>query len=423
MIGQSASRSRRCRGPRWPARAAIVVAAMACMVALTACGGTESVPSEAGATPTVANSETTASGTTGAAAPAGEPIRVGYLNVLSGPFQTLGQSELNGVKLAIEHINAAGGIQGRPVELVGAEDDQAQANLAASAFKKLVEQGEATIVIGPGTTAPAVASAELADSLGVVNVNLVSQPETWEGKQYVFSSFSVQDTYAQAIVDYLAAHHPDAASPAVISCNLPYGEYGMGLLKAQVESHGLEVGLTDTWDPAAFDFTSLAQKLAQASPDAILMWGCASAADGQIIKQVREGGYEGPFIADVTLADKHVPEIAGDAAESVVAFSQIDYFTPSEETKRFLDDFRELYGEESSAYWGAVAYDAMKMVAAGIEAAGGSSDPEALLPVLTDLQHEGVIGTYAWTSEYRAGPGVESFIPITFKNGEFAPAT
>ena len=110
------------------------------------------------------------------AAPAAqEPIKFGYLNALTGPYAVAGVPELNGIRLAIAHINAAGGVCNRQLQLAATEDDQGQPNLSTAGLRKLVQQEGLKIVIGPGITPPALATAPLAESLKIFYMVEVAQ--------------------------------------------------------------------------------------------------------------------------------------------------------------------------------------------------------------------------------------------------------
>ena len=103
------------------------------------------------------------------AAPAGPPIPVGFVGPLTGGSAALGQSLRNGARLAVEELNAKGGVLGRPLLLLEA-DDEATPDKGAAAARALVERQGAVALVGPGNTGVANAVGQVANQLRVPNV-------------------------------------------------------------------------------------------------------------------------------------------------------------------------------------------------------------------------------------------------------------
>jgi hypothetical protein len=99
---------------------------------------------------------------------------------------------------------------------------------------------------------------------------------------------------------------------------------------------------------SAVEFTAQVQKVARAKPDGVMIWGAATPADAQVLKQLVGAGYDGPITGDVAYTLPFIPEIAGAAAEKIVAPSQISYAEPDEQTKAFLDSYRSTYDEPAT---------------------------------------------------------------------------
>ncbi len=121
------------RGPR---RAIALAATIAATVALTACAGSSD------------------SSDSGSSSDESSPIDLAYLNALTGDFAVAGKPELQGVRLAVKQINDAGGVCKRDLRLAATEDDQGQANLSVAGLRKLVQERDQKLIIGPGITPP-----------------------------------------------------------------------------------------------------------------------------------------------------------------------------------------------------------------------------------------------------------------------------
>ena len=348
------------------------------------------------------------------------PIEFGYLNALTGDFAVAGKPELQGVQLAVRHINEAGGVCGRQLELAATQDDQGQANLAVAGLRKLVQQENQKIIIGPGITPPGLATAPVAEQLKVWFMLETAQREPWEGREYVFSNISPQDTYSPLIADYLEQQMEGGGKEvAIVYANIPYGQAGQKLLLAEAEERGWDVTVNEGYDPSQFKFTSQAQKIAQSKPDGVLMWGAATPGDAQVLKQIRQSGYDGPMAGDVALSLPFVPEIAGQAAETIVAPSQLNFVDPDAATKKFLDAYQSAYDETPTFLPGA-AYDAVHIIGEAVKKNDCKTDPKALAAAMDGLDYRGVTGEFKYTKEYRGGPQADSFRPVTFRDGEYA---
>ena len=133
-----------------------LVAAGAVAVAVAGCGSSSSSSTSGGSS--------TGGASTGSSSESG-PIKFGYLNALTGPYAVAGLPELNGAKLAVKDINAAGGVCKRQLQLAATADDQGQPNLSIAGLRKLVQQDGLKLVIGPTITPPGLATAPVAEGL------------------------------------------------------------------------------------------------------------------------------------------------------------------------------------------------------------------------------------------------------------------
>jgi branched-chain amino acid transport system substrate-binding protein len=352
------------------------------------------------------------------AAPSAGTIDFGYLNALSGPYAVAGGPELSAVRLAVSDINAAGGVCGMKLNLKATADDQGQANLSVAGLRKLVQQDGLKIVIGPGITPPTRADAAVAEALKVFFIGETAQRDPWQGRKYVFSSVTPQDVYAPLMVNWLAKKlGPGKHKVGILYANVPYAQSGYELLKGLVAKRGWTISGSDNWDVTKFDFTAQTQKLAQAKPDGLLLWGAATPADAQILKQVRDAGYTGPAVGDVAYTLPFIPKVAGEAAGTVVAPSQLKSVKPDAATQKFLAGYRKATKQDATFLSGQ-AYDNVHIIAAAVKRGGCKTDPDSLAGAMVGLSYNGVNGKYAFTKDYKGGPQGSSFFFITYKNGQ-----
>lgn len=391
---------------RWARSAAIAATATATLILGACAGGSDNG----------GGSSTSGTGTTAQTG----PIDIAYLNALTGDFAVAGKPEQQGVKLAIKQINDAGGVCDRQLRLAASEDDQGQANLSVAGLRKLVQEDNQKLIIGPGITPPGLATAPVAEKLGVFFMLETAQREPWEGTKYVFSNISPQDTYSPLIADYLGQQMGDGAKKvAILYANVPYGQAGDELLQKEAADRGWDVVVNEAFDPSQFKFTAQVQKVANANPDGVMIWGAATPADAQVLKQLVGAGYDGPITGDVAMTLPFIPKIAGKASERIVAPSQISYANPDEQTQQFLDTYQQTYNEPATFLPGA-AFDAVHLIAEAIKKADCKTDPDSVVAAMDGLTYQGVSGTFNYSSDYKGGPQADSFKPITYRNGQYA---
>lgn len=390
-----------------------LVAAGAVAVAVAGCGSSSSSSTSGGSS--------TGGASTGSSSESG-PIKFGYLNALTGPYAVAGLPELNGAKLAVKDINAAGGVCKRQLQLAATADDQGQPNLSIAGLRKLVQQDGLKLVIGPTITPPGLATAPVAEGLKTWFMEETAQRQPWTGKTYVFSVITPQDVEGQLVFDWMQKKLGSGPHKVgIIYAAVPYAQAGFAQLNQLAKKAGWTV-VSDSYDPTALTFQTQASKLASANPDGLMLWGAATPADAQLLKQIRAAGYKGPAAGDVAYSLPFIPKDAGAAADTITTLSQLNTINPPPNTQKFLDEFQAAYNQQATYLPGA-AYDAVHLLGAAIQKAGCKTDSLSVSQAMIGLNYTGVNGPYAYTSTYKGGPPSDSYKYITYKDGKavFAP--
>ena len=383
---------------RWGRMAAGGLLAVAVAIALTACGGSSS---------------------SGGTSSSSGPIKFGFLDALSGAYAVAGAPELDGAKLGVQDVNSAGGVCGRKLQLAGTADDQGQANLSIDGLRKLVSQDGLKFVIGPGITPPALAAAPVAESLKAWFMVQTAQRQPWAGRTYVFSDVTPQDVEGNVVFNYVKKKlGPGHHRVAIVYAAVPYAQVGYQQLKQLSTAAGWSVVAAPSYDPTALTFTSQATQVAQAKPDAVMVWGAAAPGDAKVIKQIRASGYTGPIVGDVSLSLPFIPADAGSAANGLISFSQLNTISPTPAIKKFLNAYQTAY-KQGATYLPGAAYDAVHILAAAIKRSGCKTDATSVSKAMIGLAYQGVNGTYHYSTGYKGGPPLaSSFRPVTFQNGK-----
>ena len=353
-----------------------------CLAAsLTACGGTK----EESAAP--AESGDSASG---------EPILLGTISPNTGNLAAYGTAIMNGVNLAVEEINAAGGVLGSQIQVINA-DDQGDPTECMNAFNSLVSQGVGLII---GSVTSSCTSA-ITDSANEEEVVLTSPSSTADSitteDDYVFRA-----CYADSFQGAIAAAYAKQAGYAkvgVVYCAAD--TYSKGLydsFSAACEKYGVKVAAVEsTASMDVQDYTNQFASMVNAGVELVYAPYYYDVIGPYLVTQARAAGYTGIIMG----ADGYdgAPSYVVEGAD-LTAFNDVywtNHYDPADESalvQNFVKAFQDKYGETPMAM-SALAYDCVYMYKTAMEAAG-SSDPAAVRDAMADnsLTYECVIGTF-----------------------------
>jgi branched-chain amino acid transport system substrate-binding protein len=366
-------------------KAAAAFAALAAAAALAGCGGG------------VAGGDNTAGGD----ANTGEPIKLGMLAPFSGSEAAFGPYMENGAQLAINEINAAGGVLGRDLELV-AEDDACDPTTAAAGANKLVTQKVVASVGGycSGATIPTVdifAEAKIPMVIPAANANDLVGLNPF--------NFMINGTGAQQAATVLAyAKHEGLSKAAVLDDNSAYAVDLADTFVDQATADGsVAIVLDESVNPDEQDYSPNVNNIVKAAPD-LVFWSGYYQEGGLIIKQLRAAGYTGAVLVGDGSVDAKLAEIAGaDAAKGVVGtFTQ----TPDmlEGQDQWISDYTALAGADPGPY-STQSYDAVRIVAEAIKNAG-STDGDKIVQALEAIDgFELFSGPLKFTPEHTLSAG------------------
>jgi len=306
---------------------------------------------------------------TEAAAPKPQAYKVGFVNHLTGDAAVYGQSMKMGTELAVDVINAAGGIGGVPVEVVY-EDDRLSAADAQTAFLKLVETDKVPVILGSSSSSITLSICPKAQEKKVVEVSQVSTAPSLKDCGKYFFSVMASDTDQEPewvkVAEYLGVKEA-----AVMYIN---NDYGIGVKDTFVqafEASGGKLLIVQPFELGGKDFRTEVLKVKEANPKVTFIVDHVAEAS-IVFKQARELGLETQWVTDVSIVSAEVPQLAGkEAVEGVIGLRAGSSQTP--EYKAFQDAFTKKFGKEPTI-WADFAYDAMMIVGKAIEKGGYTSD-------------------------------------------------
>ncbi|PCI24734.1 MAG: branched chain amino acid ABC transporter substrate-binding protein [SAR324 cluster bacterium] len=308
---------------------------------------------------------------------ANSPIKIGIAGAFAGDLAPYGIPQKNTINLAVEEINAAGGVLGRQIEIY-AEDDACKPETATNVASKLIGEG-VVAVIGhtcSGATIAAMSVYRDAD-IPVISSSATSPALTLGGQNPKFFRTIPHDKAQAELQTKFIVEHLKAKRVAVVHDK---GDYGKGLavlVKEGLEQAGVEIILFEGITPGAVDYSALIRKIARAKPD-VIAFGGYHPEGSKIVSQARKKGLKTPFVSGDGLKDPSFIKIAGKYAEGYYVSSPADISTIAK-TKEVTAQLKER-GQQPGNF-GLQTHAAITALVNAIEKAG-STDSDKLAAAL-----------------------------------------
>lgn len=390
---------------------AVLAAAMAVALAITiaACGGDTT-------------SETTPSGS--ASAPGGEPIKIGAVVSLTGTYAGLGQPEKNTLEMEVARINEAGGINGRPVEVVY-EDDATDEAKAVAATSKLIEQEGVVALIGATGTGQTMAMRGDVQRAGIPQVSMAGGTViTNPVDPLVFATPWSNTIVVPFTLDYLKAE--GITKIGLISDSGGFGKDGVAVLQAEAPKADIKIVANETFNPGDSDMTAQLTKIKRTDAQAVVMWTAGKEA-AIIAKNMQDLAMDIPLVGSHGIARQEFIDGAGAAAEGVkFAAGKIllpeAYGTDTEEYKvatEFVDRYTAAYGAAPSTFAGH-AYDALYLITEAAKRVEGDLTPAALRDEIEKTAgFIGIGGTFNMSPTDHNGLSQKDLVMYEIKDGKW----
>ena len=317
------------------------------------------------------------------------PLVIGVMESATGPGETYGRVAVQAKQMAVAEINAAGGINGRKLELV-VEDSKCNAQDSITAYKKLTDVDGVKIILGTSCSGAMLGAAPLAEQDGVILFSgLATNPDIAEAGDYIFRT-AMSD--AQLGID--TGNELWADGVRRLATMTESTDYAEGVRRTTVEQFtklGGEVVGEERYASDVTDFRSQLTKLIGENPDAIHVAAQSEFAGGTIVKQLRELGYEGQLYSEVVPVGATALEIAGEAATGLKAVTA-DLDPANQKATGVLANFRQQYGYVTLAWYLGSAYDDVYIAAECLRKTGDDQDADGFRDCLYDISWSGAIG-------------------------------
>ncbi len=292
------------------------------------------------------------------------PIKIGFIAPLSGDVAIYGSASQGGVVIAAEEINAAGGINGRMIEVIY-EDSMCDGKEASTAANKLVNLDNVLAIIGTVCSSATLAIAPIAEENQIVLLSAASSsPAITDAGDYVFRTWPSDSLQGKKMAEYV--YDQGIMKVGMIYQNSDYNIGLSSVFRETFEDLGGEIVAAEVYEPTAKDFRTQLTKLKAEDPEALYIVPYTGEA-GILLKQVTELGIEVGLYGPETFHAQEVIDSAGESAEGLIYMvPEFDEENPL--SKGILDKYEAKYGQPSPfAVITANAYDGMLLVAAALE--------------------------------------------------------
>jgi branched-chain amino acid transport system substrate-binding protein len=342
---------------------------------------------------------------------AADPIKIGMVVPLTGSIADAGRYAVQGAKLAVEEVNKAGGVLGRPFELV-IEDDQSLNPATVLAFTKLADDKEIVAFLGPTRStqiqsiAPSVMQAGRPVMIGGTDPSLTLAGNPW------FFRFRPNDTYTARVMSDFGLNKLGKRNWAIVHATDAFGSTAKTLFADALQRQGITPVLVQGQPNNSPDYTAVALAVKQSGADVLATFITFEPDVAIFARQLRQLGVNIVWLGSPSITTTTARKLAGPTLYGTFAVAD---FHPdaNPEAKSFSEKYLASY-KTTPDFFASWPYDAVHVLAQAITAAG-SVDPQKIRDALLAVKgYRGVEGTYNFDKN---GDGLHGYNIVKNDNG------
>jgi len=354
-------------------------------------------------------------GTNGAGA---GPIVVGYYGDLSGRTSSFGQSTKNGVEMAADEINKAGGIDGRTIQIV-TEDDQGEPNKAATVVTKLINQDKVVALLGEVASSNSLAAAPKAQAAKVPMISPSStNPAVTQVGDYIFRVCFI-DPFQGEVMAKFSANNLKAKRAAILyDFNSDYSRGLYQFFKRSFTGFGGQIVSEQSYTQGDRDFSGQLTAIRSANPDVIYVPGYYGEV-GVIANQTKQLGIKAPLLGGDGWDAPQLWQLGGASLNGDYISNHYSVDDPSPAIKKFVADYKGRYSILPDAL-AALGYDSMKVLADAIKRAGTTENVKLRDAIGQTKNFPGVTGQITIDQDRNA---VKPAVVLKLQDGKFVYET
>ena len=356
-----------------------------------------------------------------------EPYKVGAILSLTGPYAALGASEKQALDLEVKRINDAGGIKGRPVEVI-IEDDGTDEAKAVAAASKLIEQDKVVAVLGATGTGQSMAIRNEIDRAGIPQISMAGGTAiTAKLDPQVFQTPWSNTIVVPFVLDKIAADGHKKVG--VLTDSGGYGKDGRAVIIEAAPKAGIAVVADQTFNPGDTDFSAQLVKIKNSGADAVLLW-TAGKEGAAIVKAAADLGMTAPLYGGSGQAKLEFAKGAGPAAEGFVfgtgkSLSPSNWGTGTPEfavVDGFSKRYSDAYSQQPDIFAGH-AFDALSILQDALQRTGGDTDPAKLTKAVEETKGlTGFGGVFTFSPANHNGLSAEDLALYRITGGTWTSA-
>jgi branched-chain amino acid transport system substrate-binding protein len=357
-------------------------------------------------------------------------LKIGLIAALTGQSAQSGEAITRGLTIAIDEINAKGGVLGQKLVLVK-RDDESSPPKGVTAARELISSEKVVALFGGIDTPVSLAIVPIANQnkkpfMGVwaAGTNITKNGAT---PNYVFRVSAQDDLVDVALIQYAMSKY-NAKKPGLILVNNPWGESNERGLKAAALAANLPIAGVEKIEQSDIDVTPQLNRLKSAGADTIIL--VANAGPGaQMMKSRERMGWSVPVVSHWGISGGRFDELVGPTASEVHFIQTYSFFSPPTPiSEKIMAELSKRYGTKTAAdiiapVGTANAYDAMQLLALAIEKAK-STDGEAIRAALEQIEsYQGLIKTYnkPFASAAHEALAPEDYVMVRYDAGKIVP--
>lgn len=346
-----------------------------------------------------------------------DPIVLGLSAPLTGDYAEYGNNFKRAIDLHVEQINAAGGVAGRPLEIVENDDRSDSAQTTAIA-QRYVNDPEILAVIGSFASTPSMAAAPIYQRAGVVQLcPSCSHPDYAKIGDYMFRNTTTQTIEAPAVADHVV-EEMGAETIMVVYRQDDWGLSASGNFIARAEELGAEIVANEAFLETERDFRPVITQLRSLNPDVlhVAMFFTEAAI---LAQQLQAAEIDIPVVTTTSMFNPQYIVLGGEAVEGHIVPATFFPGNPAENVQAFVQEYESRYGIAADSF-AAIAYDSVGILASAIEHvvdSGGELTRAAIKDAMFEMEpYAGVSGVAAFNE---VGDVVKEITWLTIEDGAF----
>jgi len=319
-------------------------------------------------------------------------VKIGFMGALTGDVAMFGKPTLEGMKMAADEVNAAGGINGKKIEIVEA-DNRGDKQEGASVAQKLISRDNVVAILGDPTTGISKVVAPIAQKAGVVLLSAgATGPGLVEVGDFIFRNTLLDSVAIPACIDYFANDLKYKKVAVITSDNNDYSVGFSQTFRDAAKAKGIEIVSDEKVKDGDKDFSAQVTNIKAKKPDVIFFSGYYTEG-ALIMKEARKQGLKANMFGGDGLFSPEFIKLGGTAVEGSMSALGFSPEQATAETAKFIEAFKKKFNGAMPGLFDAQGYDGIMMLADAMKRAN-SDDPKVFKTALAQTKgFKGVSGT------------------------------